>query len=181
MDEIIKKRYEENPLMVFSLFMPRYVNIVKNLGKEILSELSDKPSKKDESKTVKREVWESTDKFWLFVLSSYEVLRTLCQNKNCFKENMAEKICCYKKIINEIRIPFAKLEVAGKKEIPVYYENCIYSISNYDFCYKIKTKIVSARELITGYLSLMDEIQLSDITESYDELARQKLGIKIKN
>ncbi len=56
---------------------------------------------------------------WFWTLGAYEVVRTMCQAKICFSENFYEKILELKNDLAKARMPRAKMEKKGKKNMPV--------------------------------------------------------------
>nr|WP_298521991.1 hypothetical protein [uncultured Halomonas sp.] len=52
---------------------------------------------------------------WLWVLGVYEVLRTMCQAKECFSQSLGEQLCSQKRYFAKLRMPLQNMNLNVKK------------------------------------------------------------------
>ncbi|MGJ0511003.1 hypothetical protein [Methylocystis sp.] len=101
----IDEIYQKNPLLKFSVYTHIQSEAVRNLGNDILSAL-------DKGELFPR----AYDGFWFWTLGGYEVLRTMDENSNCFEAALGDEIRRLKRLLAEIRMPFAKQKYRGKNQ-----------------------------------------------------------------
>lgn len=112
-EKFINKIVRENPLIAFSLYTHLQVEIVRDLGHQILEILDTAfDSNAADGKGVNR----AYGSFWLWVLGSYEITRTFCQAESCFSGTLVAELKGFKKKVAILRMPFAKQEYPRKKE-----------------------------------------------------------------
>lgn len=155
MEEIYQKFISANPLLRFSIYTQLQVSFLRSFGVEIVSHLDsfflDKSCQEEEPKPYDfNEIW---GKFWLWVLGSYEVVRTMSEAKNCFENSAMGRIDLLKKNLATLRIPFAKQEYKGKKNMKIQCEASISSIDNInkDFIYSVNGQEFTIRNLIKEF------------------------------
>jgi hypothetical protein len=167
-DPIIEKLLNDNPLIGFSIYTDIQSNTARTLGREILdclqTGISPEPNGGDGSRCDGQTVMRAHGLFWLWVLGAYEVVRTMCQAKQCFTPAAAAQIKALERLLWLLRIPFAKQELPGKKA-PVHAELSIYGVrhSPPDLLYAVKDQVVSARDLIEQFASVFAGIERSDV------------------
>jgi hypothetical protein len=107
--------------------------------------------------------------FWLWVLASYEIARTMDQNSDCFKDETAKRIKAFKKKIAELRIPFAKQEYNNNGGIITGAELSIAGIdpTDKDIAYTVKGKVYKVRSLVEDFERLIRGIRHEDILKKY--------------
>ncbi len=163
----IDRMLDENPLVAFSVYTHLQVETVSDLGRQILEILntSFKPGIVD-GDGVDR----AYGLFWLWVLSSYEVTRTMSQAETCFSSSLANKVKSFKKKVSTLRMPFAKQEYPGEKQ-PIKTEASIYGIDTQigDLKFEVKGKIVSMRDLINEFEMLVKNISRADILKRHEQ------------
>ena len=105
---------------------------------------------------------------WLWVLAAYEVTRTMTQARDCFSEELAEQLAALKSKVSLLRMPFAKQEMPGKKK-PIEAEASIYGIDidSCDISFRIKDTVVSARNVITDFRAIVENIKPGDILHDH--------------
>ncbi len=103
--------------------------------------------------------------FWLWVIGSYEVARTISQYSTCFSETYAAEVLAFKRQIVGLRIPFAKLELQGRSNQPIKNEGSIYSmdIQKKDMYFRVEEKIFSVRSLISEFNHITKNVKLADV------------------
>lgn len=52
---------------------------------------------------------------WLWLLGAYEIVRTMCQSKKCFTQQIFDELSQLKKRLAKVRMPAAKMEKPGSK------------------------------------------------------------------
>ncbi len=108
---------KREPLLKFSWFLSDRVHILMGFADEIVNNLDRMGPGQisfngqivdngiDGSKIGRAE-----SLTWLWILGAYEVVRTMCQAKDCFSERLLKEIQPLKKSLAEIRMPAAKME-----------------------------------------------------------------------
>lgn len=86
MDDTVRTMYEQNPLLLFSLYTAVQVQTLERKSAE-LQEIVDtwKPNA-DGNQTV-HNVHVYYDNFWFWVLGAYEVVRTMEQHKKAVSQS----------------------------------------------------------------------------------------------
>jgi hypothetical protein len=104
---------EREPLLKFSLYLVGRVNVLLDLSDEIIRNLDQgfADSKCIHSAPIER----AESLVWLWILGAYEVVRTMCQARDCFSQRLQDQLFRLKKELAYIRMPAAKMEKAGKK------------------------------------------------------------------
>jgi hypothetical protein len=114
--------------------------------------------------------------FWLWVLSSFEISRTMCQYKHCFSPQLSERICAFKKQISKLRMPFSKLEPRGIRK-PIFAEGTVrkFDLNTKDFIFEIENEDISLRNSINEFNSIFNSITIGDVIGSiYGESYKTK-------
>lgn len=173
MSELINKMIRNNPIISFSVYTNTQVQTIKSLGKEIL-DLLDSP------KFIEgNSILDIYCRFWLWVLGSYEILRTMSQAKKCFTLSFHKKLTELKKEIHLLRIPFSKQEYPGRKR-PIENEASISSIDteNKDFKFNVGSSIISIRDCINKFDSFFNNIKSEDILFDHRESYRDNINTR---
>ena len=103
---------ERDPLIVFSFYLSGRVSVLCIFAEEIIENLD-----KGFSSTCVDggRVERAESLMWLWLLGAYEVVRTMCQAKQCFSGRLAQDLQDLKKQLAVVRMPAAKMEKSGKK------------------------------------------------------------------
>ena len=158
---------EREPLLAFSFILSTRNNHLSTVADEILELLDSGISEKfiDFGKVTKAGIL-----MWLGTLGAYEIVRTMCQAKNCFSPEYMEKLLPLKKRLAIVRMPDSKMEKQGKKQ-PV-------SSNRSPWCEVPKSKDLligdpedaySAREIIDEYFSIIYSLTPEDVIGSHEE------------
>jgi hypothetical protein len=165
-DNLVENMLNENPLIGFSVYTHLQVEIVRNLGRQILEILDNafEPGIAD-GNSVNR----AYGMFWLWVLGSYEIIRTMTQSESCFSKSLVAKLRNLKKKVSILRMPFAKQEYPNKKQ-PIEAEASVYGVDTQtgDLKFEVKGKVLSMRALIDEFESLFDSINRTDILQRHE-------------
>ena len=106
---------ERDPLIAFSFFLAGRVHVLFDVAGEIIENLDqgflEAPVNGDR-------IARAESLMWLWILGTYEVVRTMCQAKDCFSERALDQLMQFKKTLSSVRMPAAKMEKAGRK-VPV--------------------------------------------------------------
>lgn len=108
---------------------------------------------------------------WFWTLGAYELIRTMCQAKECFSREFYERISSLKRDLAIVRMPAAKMEKQGKQE-PVTSNRSPsgWDVDNKDLLINDPDdKVVSARGLISRYDSTISSLTVSDILKKHKE------------
>lgn len=99
-------------------------------------------------------------RFWLWVLGSYEFIRTLDQNSNCFPQVYKSVISELKKELSLIRMPFAKQEYRGEKNSKAESATLVsdVDVKEKDIFFQIKEVKLSAKGLINRFYNEMSRL-----------------------
>jgi len=162
-----EQELEREPLLAFSFILSTRNNQLMTVADEILDLLDSGISEEfiDGVQVTKAGIL-----IWLWLLGAYEVVRTMCQAKNCFSSDYMEKLIPLKRKLAKIRMPDAKMEKQGKRE-PV-------SSNRSSWCEVPKSKDLmigdpenaySAREIIEEYFVTIESLSPKDITGTHEE------------
>lgn len=170
MDESLKLM-TDNPLINFSLYTHMQAEVIRSLGNEICGILDasfilNSDGSKHLDGNQLRNIW---GKFWLWIIGSYEIVRTVSQAKGCFTEEVSDRFDCFKRKIAKLRIPFAKQEYAQGGKQPIKAEASIAGIDlkTNDVLYYVKGTRFSPRELICEFDSLISTITIEDVLQRH--------------
>ncbi len=102
------------PLIVFSYYLAGRVSVLCSFGDEIIQNLDKGFSATciDGGRVVR-----ASSLMWFWLLGAYEVVRTMHQAKVCFSERLVQELVPLKKMLAAARMPAAKMEKQGKKEV----------------------------------------------------------------
>lgn len=160
----VQEAYENAPLMQFSPYTHGQICVVTEVGQEIIT-LLDECFLEEGIDSVK--FLKAYDRFWLWVIASYEVSRTMCQKKKCFSARFSEQICLFKNEVSALRMPFAKQEFKGRNE-PIFGEASVRGLdaAERDMRFEVDGAVIFARPLINRFESLINSVTPSDVVES---------------
>lgn len=144
---------ERNPLTKFSFHTQVQVDILLRFGNEI-NEITDIY---EESRVIE-DFNRCYGKFWLWVLGAYEVIRTMDQNKECFSDDLKIKIRYLKIYLATLRMPFAKLELAGKRDSIITSELSVIGFKK-GMCFEIDGKSYSSGNVIEKFSEFIQSIR----------------------
>lgn len=104
---------ERDPLIAFSFYLSGRKNVLLAVADEIIENLDQgfSGSTLDGSRIERAE-----SLMWLWVFGAYEVVRTMCQAKDCFSEKAFSELIKLKRNLANVRMPAAKMEKPGKKD-----------------------------------------------------------------
>lgn len=175
---LIDQMLEDNPLTIFSLYTNVQAKFLVGYGSDIIRTLDKSFSTHPDGHTIvsgeDSDVW---GPFWLWVLGAYEVVRVMAGSENCFSQPVVDHLGSVKKMLEQIRMPFAKQELQGtskrrpgekSKGKPIYGELSYYSISGdrKDYAFKIKGALVWMRPTIEEFQRFIRSIKRTDILSS---------------
>ncbi len=103
---------EREPLLAFSFYLSGRVNVLLDLGDEIVT-LLDEGFAAD--CTYGDKIERASTLMWLWTLGAYEVVRTISQAAVCFSASAQERFRGLKRTLSQARIPDAKMEKPGEK------------------------------------------------------------------
>jgi hypothetical protein len=153
---------EREPLIAFSHYLCGRVSVLVSVADEIVDNLDEGFGVNfvDGGKVTRAETL-----MWLWVLGAYEVVRTMCQAKNCFSQTTVDQLQQLKKRLSIVRMPAAKMEKAGAR-VPVSSDR---SPSGWDAAHKDllvndpDSADVSARTLLADFDRVFSAIRPEDI------------------
>lgn len=156
-DELLK----QNPEFHFSTYTHLQVLTVRKLGQAINKQLDTMLATED---VVDGDINEVYGQFWLWVIGSYEIIRTMSQAKKCFSTNLNTSLASVKANLSKIRMPFAKQEYKGKSK-PIRNEASISSFNHKtrDFAFSIGDDQIWARDLIGEFDNIFKNMEAKDI------------------
>lgn len=157
-----EKFIEENPLAKFSIYTLLQAEELVVLGKSIKSTF-DKIILRDN--LVDLTEGDPYGKIWLWVLGTYEVIRTMADAKwkRCWSNQKYEEIVEFKRHLAHLRVPFAKQE--HRTGGPLGNENSVFAFesTNASFIYRVKDRTFNVREEIDRFESLVRGISSNDV------------------
>ena len=177
MNDAIEKMLDEQPFIIFSPYTTVQIQIVHSFGDEILDTL-DNSIKED--KNGNKSVHNFSliyGHFWLWVLGTFEILRTAVSAKPCFSTSAYSALSEFKNKLVKLRVPFTKQQYAGRKEV-ISGEASITSIdtSKKDFQFQVEDEAYWIREIILEFNELVNNIKRNDVLMSYKEHMNTKNG-----
>ena len=158
-----------DPLMAFSFYLSGRNNILLNTGDEIIELLNEGFTGKSIIKGDK--IQQAETLMWFWILGAYEVIRTMCQSRQCFSTHVYRRIFSLKKDLGEVRMPASKMEKQGR-QVPVSSNR---SPSGWDIVHKDllvndpTDKPVSARALIERYDLIISSLTVKDVLKKHSE------------
>jgi hypothetical protein len=179
MNPIVIEMYNNNPLIAYSVYTHTQVEVIRALGNEIISILDNTININEGGTHVVGgpEIMQAHGKFWLWILGSYEIVRTASQEEGCFTDHVYKKLKTFKRKIAKLRIPFAKQEYAdgGSSPIPIKNEASIAGIdyATRDIIYAVKGNRYKPRELIFDFNELISGISIADILQCHGHQHRK--------
>jgi hypothetical protein len=106
---------ERDPLIAFSWYLCGRKNVLLTVADEIrecLDQAFSGPVIDGEK------LGHAKALLWLWTLGAYEVVRTICQAKDCFSKRAFDEMSQFKKTLSTMRMPAAEME-KPRKHIPV--------------------------------------------------------------
>ncbi len=171
-DETIERIFSENPLSAFSIYTHIQVQILRHLGNEIIALLDNGIN----SNQVDGEMFNSVyGKFWLWVLGTFEVTRTMVQAKSCFEDRLFNTLKSFKGKVSQLRVPFAKQEYPGAKT-PIRNEASIFGVDSLrkDLSFRVKDQTFSIRDMLAEFDGIISSLQIEDIRYDHRESYQDK-------
>lgn len=162
--DAIQQMTERAPLMRFSPYTHIQVETVLGIGAEIL-EVLDKAI--DGNKIDARGFTRAYSLFWLWVLASFEITRTLCRERSCLSDRLATDVCSFKARLAHLRAPFAKLQPAGARR-PIIDEASVNLLDTVmkDLSFRVGEQNFSARNLVIDFARMIGSIKAPDVRKS---------------
>lgn len=177
---MIKKRIKEGlvnltkeeiltrePLIAFSFYLSGRNNILLSLSDKIIENLD----KGFSMNTIQGGLIDhASTLMWLWTLGAYEVVRTMCQAKECFSENSYKKISELKNDLAKARMPSSKMEKKGKT-IPVNSNRSPdgWDVSNKDLLIGDPDDPISCRTILRRYNDVMSSLTIEDVKKRHEE------------
>jgi hypothetical protein len=156
-DEFLK----QNPEFNFSIYTHIQALTVRKLGQAINKQLDTMLATEG---VVDGDINEVYGQFWLWVIGTYEIIRTMSQAKKCFSTNLNTSLALVKANLSKVRMPFAKQEYIGKKK-PIRNEASISSFNHKtrDFAITIGDNQIWVRNLIGEFDNIFKNMEVKDI------------------
>src|SRR5262245_56962863 len=105
-------------------------------------------------------------------IGAYEIVRTMCQAKDCFSQRVFDELVSLKKTLSTVRMPAAKMEKPGKRAPVISNRSpaCL-DVSNRDLLVNDpeSTPDISARFILMEFNRLMSSITKNDILGHHEE------------
>jgi len=158
-----------DPLMAFSFYLSGRNNILLNTGDEIIELLNEGFTGKSIIKGDK--IQQAETLMWFWILGAYEVIRTMCQARQCFSADFYRKISSLKKDLGEVRMPASKMEKQGK-QVPVSSNRSPsgWEVEHKDLLVNDPSdKAFSAQALIGGYDLIISSLTVKDVLKKHSE------------
>ena len=162
-----EKILTREPLIAFSFYLSGRNNVLLSISDEIIENLD----KGFSTNPIQGGMIEhASTLMWLWTLGAYEVVRTMCQAKECFSENFYEKISGLKIDLAKARIPSSKMEKKGKR-IPVNSNRNPdgWDVSNKDLLIGDPDETVSSRMILENYDTVMSSLTIEDVKKHHEE------------
>lgn len=185
-NDVIEQMLDKNPLLLFSTYTQIQTRIIRDLGQQIINELNVSirlDQEASEAIVNSATISQLYGRFWLWVIGSYEITRTMCQannRANCFSATVGTRLQCFKQMISPLRMAFAKQEYADgrrNQEVPVQADASIAHFDgvNKDLGFQVKDKNYSVRACIEEFEEMMGSIQRLDVLRNHRQSYAQAL------
>ena len=148
------------PLVKFSVYTQAQIECLQRLSDELRQFL-------DEDGGLGGNFQKIYGGFWLWVLGTYEVSRTMYEYKHCFSARLSTDILTFKKNISVLRMPFAKQQYQGKQKRPINAEASVYSFNSEtrDIAFAVEDNVLWVRVLLAEFDDLMESIKHEDVLQ----------------
>ncbi len=163
-------------MIAFSFYLSERNNVLLSVSDEIIENLDKGFANNSEDCDL---IGHASTLMWFWTLGAYEVVRTMCQAKICFSENFYEKILELKNDLAKARMPSAKMEKKGKKNMPVSSNRSPdgWDITNKDLLIGDPENPISGRMLLEQYDNVLSSLTIEDIKarheHAYNKESRQ--------
>lgn len=161
-DQILRDLLKRAPLMRFSTYSQVQIEALRRLSAEIRELLDNSIS---EGAMDAPGFQRTYGLFWLWVLGSYEMTRTLSEYKECFSERFQVEIAKFKGSISVLRIPFAKQQFQGRGRRPISGEASVYGSDSTkkDLSFQIDGKKIWVRSMLAEFDSFVGAVTIDDV------------------
>ncbi len=160
---------EHDPLIAFSFYLSGRKNVLFTIADEIIENLDEAFA---ETGIDGDRLERAESLMWLWTLGAYEIVRTMCQAKNCFSQRAFDELVSLKKTLSTVRMPAAKMEKPGKR-VPVTSNRSPagLDVSNRDFLINDpeSTPDISARRILTEFGRVISSITKNDILGRHED------------
>ena len=151
---------ELSPLHFFSIYTVVQVQSLDRVGREIVGICASWRPNGESTEIV--DFPRCYDLFWLWVLGSYEVIRTMKQHcPRCFSAAAQGRISVAYLKIKPIRIPFAKQENQNGSG-PIYAENSVSGFGR-GMKFRINGTLIDSTDLIEEILEFFNSFVRADV------------------
>lgn len=160
---------EREPLIAFSFYLSGRINVLIAIADEIIENLDQgfSGAMLDGGRIERAE-----SLMWLWTLGAYEVVRTLCQAKDCFSDSAFNEFHKLKKNLSIVRMPAAKMEKPGKK-VPIKSNRSPsgWDVPNRDLLINDPESPlnISARSTLMEFARVMLSITKNDVLGRHEE------------
>ena len=163
------------PLIAFSFYLSGRNNLLLSVSDEIIENL-DKGFTNNPIDSSP--IGHASTLMWFWTLGAYEVIRTMCQAKECFSENFYEKISDLKNDLANARMPSSKMEKKGKKGIPVCSNRSPdgWDMPNKDLLVGDPENPISGRMLLEKYDNVLSSLTIEDIKARHEHAYNKESG-----
>jgi len=155
------------PLIGLSFYLSDRNNVLLSISDEIIENLD----KGFSMNTIHGgPIGHASTLMWLWTLGAYEVVRTMCQAKECFSGNFYKEISGLKNDLAKARMPSSKMEKKGKK-IPVNSNRSPdgWDVSNKDLLIGDPEDPISCRMMLKKYDAVMSSLTSEDVKNRHEE------------
>ncbi len=160
---------EREPLLAFSFYLSGRVNVLLDLGDEIVALLDEGFA---DGCTYGDKIARASTLMWLWTLGGYEVVRTISQASVCFSDSAQAKFTSLKLILSQARMPAAKMEKPGKK-MPVSSDRSPdgWDVKNRDLLVgdPESLKNIHARDLLRMFEEVFTSLHANDVLKRHEE------------
>jgi len=161
------------PLAAFSFYLSGRNQVLLSIAEEIGKNLDAADSSAGSFPAGPRT--RASDLMWLWTLGAYEVIRTMCQAKECFAARFYTAIADLKIDLERVRIPNTKMERLKydrkDRTIPVSSnrEPDSWDDTSRDLLVGDPAASVSARMLLGKYARVVSSLTLAEVVMSHED------------
>jgi len=164
---------ERDPLIAFSFYLDGRKSVLIAVANEVVENLDGGFSG---PAVDGGRITRADDLMWLWTLGAYEVIRTMCQAKECFAESVRRELGSLKLELAAARMPAAKMERARTSTpVPSSRSSSGWDVANRDLLVGDPTSTtISARRLLSRFQQVVSSIRPSDILKPHEDSYRKK-------
>ena len=159
---------KSNPLARYSFYANGRVQVLLKLSIEILQQLD---AAYHHNAISHEHISRAEELSWLWILGSYEVVRTMCQANACFSDRLNSALKKLKFELSQVRMPAAKMEAKGQR-LPITSNRSATGLqpSDRDLLVGDPSYPRRLRSLLDHFYAVFTQLDSSDILATHESI-----------